>query len=70
KSGRMTEAIEHLKQAIRIKPDFPEVRYNLGIALEQAGRVPEAVEQFEQALKLRPDFTPARSALTRLGATQ
>ncbi len=66
----MTEAIEHLKQAIRINPDFPEVRYNLGIALEQAGRVPEAIEQFQQALKLRPDFAPTRSAPTRLGAGQ
>jgi tetratricopeptide (TPR) repeat protein len=66
----MPRAIEHPEQAIRIKPDFPEARYNLGLALEKLGRTREAIEQFEQTLKLRPDFTPARSALTRLGAGQ
>jgi Tfp pilus assembly protein PilF len=59
-SGRNPEAIGHLEQALRIKPDFPEAHCNLGIALGQAGRMPEAIEHLEQALRIKPDFPEAR----------
>jgi tetratricopeptide (TPR) repeat protein len=62
----MPEAIEHLEQALRIKPDLPEAHYNLGIALEKAGRVPEAIQHYKQALRIKPDFTQAQNALARL----
>jgi Flp pilus assembly protein TadD len=65
-AGKVTEAVEHLQQALRIKPDYVEAHFNLGLALEKLGRTPEAIEQFEQALKLQPDFAPARNALARL----
>ena len=34
----MQEAIGHYEQALRIKPDYAEAHYNLGVALEQAGK--------------------------------
>jgi tetratricopeptide (TPR) repeat protein len=52
-SGRIPEAIEHYQQALRIKPDYAEAHYNLGVALGQAGRIPEAIGHLEQALRIR-----------------
>ncbi|MGD0060626.1 MAG: tetratricopeptide repeat protein [Verrucomicrobiia bacterium] len=58
-SGRIPEAIGHLEQALRIKPDFPEAQCNLGIALGQAGRIPEAIGHLKEALQIKPDFAEA-----------
>ena len=33
----------HYEQALRIKPDYAEAHYNLGMALAQVGRVQEAI---------------------------
>ena len=60
----------HWEQALRIKPDYAEVHYALGMALEQAGRAPEAIGHYAQALRLKPDFAEARTALARLHARQ
>ena len=66
--GKSQEAISHWEQTVRIKPDYIEAHYNLGVALEKSGRTPEAIAEYKQVLQLRPDFTPAKNALTRLGA--
>ncbi len=62
-AGRTPEAIEHLEQALRLKPDYVDAHYNLGLALAQAGRTPGAIEHFEQALRLKPDYVDAHSNL-------
>ena len=71
KSGRETEAIEHLERALRLKPDYAEAHYNLGVALEHAGKVQEAMGHYEQALRSKPDYPEAHNnlgnALVRLG---
>jgi len=69
-SGRLPEAIEHLQQALRIKPDFAEAHYQLGVGLEQVGRVQEALGHYEEAVRIKPDYTQAQNALTRLQARQ
>ena len=70
-AGKMQEAMQHLEQAVRIKPDFAEAHYNLGTALSQVGRIDEAIAHYEQALRIKPDFAEAHynlgNALTRLG---
>jgi tetratricopeptide (TPR) repeat protein len=68
--GKLPEAVAQYEHAVRIKPDYVEAHFNLGLALEKLGRTSEAIEHYQQALKLRPDFTPARKALTRLQAGQ
>ena len=62
-SGRIPEAIGHLKEALQIKPDFAEAHYNLGVALMATGRMPEAIEQFEQALRINPNYAEAHCNL-------
>jgi tetratricopeptide (TPR) repeat protein len=53
---RSGEAVAHFQAALRLRPDYADAHYNLGIALaNQPGNMPEALRHFEAALKLRPD---------------
>ncbi len=47
-------AVEHLKIAVQLKPDWVEARTNLGTALLHAGKGELAGEQFRKALSLDP----------------
>jgi Flp pilus assembly protein TadD len=70
KARRPQEAREHLVQAVRIQPAFPEAHNTLGGALAQAGQFPEAIWHFQEALRLRPDYPGAHNNLgTVLRAT-
>jgi tetratricopeptide (TPR) repeat protein len=57
------EAISHYKIAIKLKPYFTNVHYNLGIILLQKGEVKEAVHHFRETLRLKPSFVEARDYL-------
>lgn len=48
------EAITSFEQALRLRPDYPEARGNLGLALTQAGRPAEAVPHLQESLRLKP----------------
>jgi tetratricopeptide (TPR) repeat protein len=61
RSGRFNEAIDQFREALRIKPDYIESRYNLGNALFSAGRYPEAIEQYEQVLKVQSNYPKAHN---------
>ena len=39
KQNHLAEAIEHFQLALRLRPRYPEARYNLGAAFEEAGRL-------------------------------
>jgi type IV pilus assembly protein PilF len=47
---RYDEAIEHFRAAIAIRPDFSEVKTNLGNAYLDEKRYDEAIQMYEQAL--------------------
>jgi tetratricopeptide (TPR) repeat protein len=74
KLGRTEEAIEHLLQALRLKPDYAIAHYNLGTALGKLGRTEEAIEHLLQALRLKPDYVEGHynlgTALSKLGRTE
>ena len=61
-SGRVTEAIEHLEHAGRIKPDYVNA-YNLGVALYQIGKPEDAIEHYREALRIQPNCVEAQYAL-------
>ncbi|MGD0016050.1 MAG: tetratricopeptide repeat protein [Verrucomicrobiia bacterium] len=63
RSGKVTEAMQHYEQALRLNPDYPEAHYNLGFALAQAGKVQEAIEHYEQALRIKPDYADVHNSL-------
>jgi tetratricopeptide (TPR) repeat protein len=47
KLSRDKEAIPHLKEAVRLKPAYPEAQYNLGLLLLLAGQRSAALDQYQ-----------------------
>ena len=58
--GRWQEAAEHYREAMRLKPDYPESYNDYGNILARAGKWAEAAEQYGQALQVRPSFAAAQ----------
>jgi len=52
-------AIESYKQALKIKPDYAEAYYNMGVALNDQGNPEAAIESYKQVLKIKPDYVEA-----------
>ncbi len=52
------EAVNAFLQAVQLKPDYANARYNLAYALKDAGYVVDAATQMEVALRLVPEGTP------------
>ncbi|MFH1314190.1 MAG: tetratricopeptide repeat protein [Candidatus Eisenbacteria bacterium] len=52
--NRGEEAIQHFRQALRLKPDHVGARINLGDALGWLGRTDEAISVLQEALRLDP----------------
>jgi tetratricopeptide (TPR) repeat protein len=71
--GRIGEAVEDLRAAVRVDPDQFDAQYNLGLALFQQGRTQEAIDRYLQALQLNPASDQAHrslgDALLRQGKT-
>jgi tetratricopeptide (TPR) repeat protein len=61
--GRIPEAMELFRDALRLKPDLIEAWYALGGALHRAGQPGDAVQAFRQLLRAAPDHVPARLML-------
>ena len=53
--GKLDEAIDHLNQAVQLKPNNVDALYNLGRALYSQGKIDEAVRCFRRALQLKHD---------------
>ncbi len=56
------QAIEHYKRAIKIRPDYPKARFNLGLMYQKQGKNEKALEAFQRSLEQKPSFQPARQA--------
>jgi len=62
-AGQIEEAIPHLEEALRLRPDFPEAENNLGHDLTLLGRPLEGIPHLERALRLAPRFAQAHNNL-------
>jgi tetratricopeptide (TPR) repeat protein len=59
-SGRESEAVTAFDAAVRLKPNDPDYRVNLGLALAQVpGRLPDAIVQYQVALRASPNLAAA-----------
>jgi tetratricopeptide (TPR) repeat protein len=59
-TGREREAVPRFEAAVRLTPDSPDYRVNLGLALAQMpGRTGEAIAEYQAALRLDPGFPAA-----------
>ena len=47
-------AVDHLQEAVRLRPDYADAYFNLGSVLFQQGRIGEAITQWQKALAIRP----------------
>jgi Flp pilus assembly protein TadD len=63
KEGELDAAIVHLREALRIFPDYAEARFNLGQALSAKGMDAEAEANFREMLRLVPESADARRGL-------
>jgi tetratricopeptide (TPR) repeat protein len=63
--GNSPSAQESLKEALRIKPNFPLALYNMGIALAMQGKSSEAIPFFEQAGRAGPPTVGLLNALAK-----
>ena len=64
--GQVDEALPHLKRAVALQPDDPDVHHNLARVLLRAGQRTAAIAQFETVLRLNPNHNAASEALAAL----
>ena len=62
--NKITDAINALIEAVKLRPDIPEAFHNLGYAFERNGSIKEAIRAYEKAINLKPNYA---SALNNLG---
>jgi tetratricopeptide (TPR) repeat protein len=63
KSGKVAEAAKTFEQAVRLRPDFAEAYFALGVSYTQLGRSKEASSAFQSYVKLEPDSADGHAAL-------
>jgi Tfp pilus assembly protein PilF len=57
------EAVQEYRNAIRLCPQFADLRVKLAEVLRQLGDMAASRHQLEEAIRARPDYGPARVAL-------
>ena len=60
-AGAVMPAIEQYRQAMRLGPDFHDLRYRLAKLLLDSGRVREARDELTRIIDARPDSVEARA---------
>ncbi len=64
--NNLAEAEQCLRTAVRLRPDYAEAHYNLGIALATDRRLDDAIAALRETVRLIPEHAEAHM---RLGAT-
>lgn len=62
-AGRYDLAIDYIRRAVELRPDFAEAHGNLGMAWKALRRLPEAVACYRRAVQLKPDWAAAHNHL-------
>jgi tetratricopeptide (TPR) repeat protein len=61
--GLSNEAVQEYRNAIRLCPDFADLRVRLAHLYRQTGDLPAAHYELGEAIRARPEYIPARVAL-------
>jgi tetratricopeptide (TPR) repeat protein len=69
RQGRISDAISHCQEAVRIQPNDTDAQNNLGLALLQLGDEADALIHFEQSLASNPNNLNAQCNLAWVLAT-
>ena len=59
-------ALDYFNQALALKPDYLDAKYNKGRVLEQMGDYSQATEIYKEVLRTQPDYKLAIDALNRV----
>jgi tetratricopeptide (TPR) repeat protein len=62
-AGKIDEALERYREALRLHPGFPEAHNNLANLLTTLGKTDEAIAHCRQALRAKPNFADAHYTL-------
>jgi tetratricopeptide (TPR) repeat protein len=68
KIGRFDEAIEELKAALHLYPDYVEVHNNLGVTYDKMEMPDEAQTELQEAIRMNPGYLEARYNLGNIYA--
>jgi len=68
KLGRFDEAIEELKAALHLYPDYVEVHNNLGVTYDKMEMPDEAEIELREAIRMNPEYLEARCNLGNIYA--
>jgi len=72
--GEFARAVEELRAATGIRPDYAEAYYTLGTVLKQQGELRDSASALKEAIRLQPDFAGAHitlaGVLRQLGDTE
>jgi protein O-mannosyl-transferase len=66
----LTNAIAHLRMALELKPQWPEVRGVLASALASSGQLDLAADQYQQAIQGKPEDAKLRYAFALILSIQ
>lgn len=66
RSGHFEEAIQYLLKCLEIKPDIPDLHFDLATALFQSGNYPPALKECEQLLKFAPEHFGTMSLMAAI----
>ncbi len=61
----LDEAIEEFRKALRLTPDFPDIKFYLAKALYEKEVINEAIDVLKDIIKMKPDFVSAYLLLGR-----
>ena len=61
--GKMEEAMENYRLALKIEPHYEDAQNNLGYALAGQKKYPEAIEHYQAALRVRPNHVEVHNNL-------
>jgi tetratricopeptide (TPR) repeat protein len=62
-AGETDRAIEHYREAVRLRPDYAMAYNNLGVAYGSKGLLDEAIRQYRIAISHDPDYPEAHNNL-------
>jgi tetratricopeptide (TPR) repeat protein len=57
--GRVNEAVDSYREALRINPEYEEAHYNLGNIFLRKGQLDEAIGCYQAALQIEPNYMDA-----------
>ena len=61
--GLLGDSAKMFETATKIKPDYAEAHFNLGVVLKTSGQLEEAIESYKKAIYLVPNYPAAHNNL-------